>query len=133
MILTASLFQCPAEMGFLHSPFDYRIVNCDLCYQSVSVSNKIYFQNSENYERKLIEMFASRYIIPSTPGANASARQAEYDYRDGSRPLERPEKRQVHSSGLHIELSCSRHTKVQLRSRRAAIRRKCPVHLGLDK
>jgi hypothetical protein len=64
MILTASLFQCQAEMGFSHSPFEYRVINCDLCYQSVSVSNRIHYQNSENNEGKLIEMFASRYIIP---------------------------------------------------------------------
>jgi hypothetical protein len=33
MILTASLFQCLTEMSFSNSLFEYRVVNCDLCYQ----------------------------------------------------------------------------------------------------
>jgi hypothetical protein len=51
--------------GVFTFPFEYMVVNGDLCYnQSVLVPNKIYFENSEKYKRKLIKMFASHYIIP---------------------------------------------------------------------
>jgi hypothetical protein len=63
VILTASLFQYLVEMGFSDCPFEYRVVNCDLCYQFLSVSHKkkLYFSNSKNYKRELIKMFASYY------------------------------------------------------------------------